>query len=195
MDTYLDIFKKGSPPSSVAWGYPEMVQGFNSGSTGLLMQSQEVINTLAASTTLKPSQWTTAPVPVGPAGKATEGLSTAGWGVAKSSKHIAESMKLAEYLTSGARAIEFSKGNAMIPAITSASKDPYFTKGAWAAYVKMINTPETFIPITEPRNVSWWTEWAAKGDADMQSLLVGKMTTQELLDGWNSYWVDKWKSN
>ncbi|WP_256939344.1 extracellular solute-binding protein [Arthrobacter sp. BF1] len=33
MDDYLELFKKGSPPSSVAWGYPEMVQGFSNGST------------------------------------------------------------------------------------------------------------------------------------------------------------------
>jgi multiple sugar transport system substrate-binding protein len=31
LNQYLDLFKNASPPSSVSWGYPEMVQGFTSG--------------------------------------------------------------------------------------------------------------------------------------------------------------------
>jgi multiple sugar transport system substrate-binding protein len=48
--------------------------------------------------------------------------------------------------------------------------------------------------VTEPDQVSWWTAWQAKADADVQNLLLGKMTTDALLSGWDKYWTDKWKN-
>ena len=86
MDTYIDLFKKGSPPSSVAWGYPEMVQGFSNGSTAFLLQDPEVIATVSESKSLKADQWGVAPLLVGPSGKAIQPVASAGWGIAASSK-------------------------------------------------------------------------------------------------------------
>ena len=70
MKTYLELFHKGSPPSSVAWGYPEMVQGFSSGSTAFLLQDPEVIATVSKSESITKDQWNTTPLLVGPTGKA-----------------------------------------------------------------------------------------------------------------------------
>lgn len=38
LDKYIELFKTGSPESSVAWGYAEMVQAFTNGSTAFLLQ-------------------------------------------------------------------------------------------------------------------------------------------------------------
>src|SRR5690606_19637690 len=43
LDLYMELFETGSPESSVAWGYPEMVQAFTNGSTAFLLQDPEVI--------------------------------------------------------------------------------------------------------------------------------------------------------
>ena len=69
VDTYFDLFKQASPPSSVAWGYPEMVEGFNNGSTAFLLQDPEVIATIYASKAVKTDQWNTAPLLTGPGGQ------------------------------------------------------------------------------------------------------------------------------
>lgn len=74
LNLYVDLFKTASPPSSVSWGYPEMVQGFTSGTTGFLLQDPEVIATVKESKTIKEDQWGTAPLPVGPTGKAAQPL-------------------------------------------------------------------------------------------------------------------------
>ena len=90
---YFDLFEEASPPSSVAWGYPEMVEGFSNGSTGFLLQDPEVIATVEQSKTITEDQWTTAPLLVGPTGKAVQPLATAGWGIAEASEHKEEAVE------------------------------------------------------------------------------------------------------
>jgi multiple sugar transport system substrate-binding protein len=194
VDLYAQLFKKASPPSAIAWGYPEQVQGFNSGTTAFLMQSQEIIAALNKSTAFSPSQYATAPLPVGPNGTATQVLGSAGWGVAKSSKHTADSMKLVEFLTSGAESIKFAEGNYMVPNVKSAANDPFFKTSQWAAFATMDNQPSVYKLVTEPDEVSWWTAWQAKADNDVQNLLLGKMSADALLTSWDKYWTDKWKN-
>lgn len=194
MQTYLQIFKKASPPSSVAWGYPEMVEGFSNGSTAFLLQDPEVIATVGESKSITKKQWTTAPLLTGPGGKAVQPVATAGWGIAKSSKHKAEALKLIEYLSSGDAAASFDKGNSLVPILKSSADDTFYKTGPWASYVKMTASPDTYITVTQPRDSSWWTEWVQKSDSDIQRMLLSKATPQQVLAGWDSYWTAKWKS-
>jgi multiple sugar transport system substrate-binding protein len=194
MKTYLELFHKGSPPSSVAWGYPEMVQGFSSGTTAFLLQDPEVIATVSQSQSITKAQWGTTPLPVGPSGMAAQPVATAGWGVAKSSTHKKEAVKLIEYLTSGDRTVAFAKGNSLVPIVKSASNDPYFKTGPWASYVTMNKEPQTYLNVIQPRNAPWWTEWIKKSDTELQKVLVGSMSSDELLASWDKYWTEKWKN-
>jgi multiple sugar transport system substrate-binding protein len=191
LDTYFELFKKASPPSAVSWGYPEMVQGFTNGSTAFLLQDPEVISTVQKSTTLKSDQWSTAPLLVGPTGKAAQPLATAGWGVAQSSQHKDAAVKLVKFLTSGDTAVKFAKGNSLVPIIKGAAQDPYYSEGPWKSYVTMTSHPDTYVNVTQPRGVAWWTEWIQKSDQEVQQVLLGKMTTHQLLASWDAYWTQK----
>ncbi|MFJ6571223.1 ABC transporter substrate-binding protein [Streptomyces sp. NPDC091292] len=194
LKTYFALFKKASPPSSVAWGYPEMVEGFSNGSTAFLLQDPEVIATLGESKAISQKQWTTAPLLTGPSGKAVQPVATAGWGIASGSKHKAEATKLIKFLAEGDAATTFGKKNSLVPILKSAADDPYYRTGAWASYVKMTENPDAYITVVQPRGSSWWTEWIQKSDADIQKVLLGKMTPEDLLKGWDAYWTGKWKS-
>lgn len=55
----------------------------------------------------------------------------------------------------------------------------------------MTENPDTYISAVQPRGVSWWTEWIKKSDGELQRVLTGKMSTQELLTSWDSYWTEK----
>ncbi|WP_186760618.1 sugar ABC transporter substrate-binding protein [Arthrobacter alpinus] len=191
MDDYMKLFKKGSPPSSVAWGYPEMVQGFSNGSTAFLLQDPEVIATIKESTSVKEDQWNVAPLLVGPTGKAIQPVASAGWGIAESSAHKPEAVKLIKYLAQGEPATTFSKDNSLVPILKSAAKDPFYSTGPWAAYVTMTENPDTYISAVQPRGVAWWTEWIKKSDGELQRVLTDKMSTKELLASWDSYWTEK----
>jgi multiple sugar transport system substrate-binding protein len=191
MDLYIDLFKKGSPPSSVAWGYPEMVQGFSNGSTSFLLQDPEVIATVRESKSIKADQWNVAPLLVGPGGKAIQPVASAGWGIAASSQAKPEAVKLIKYLSQGDPATTFSKENSLVPILKAAAKDSFYSTGPWAAYVTMTENPQTYISAVQPRNVSFWTEWIKKSDSELQRVLTGQMSTSDLLSSWDTYWTQK----
>ncbi len=191
LDSYMELFKTGSPESSVAWGYPEMVQAFTNGSTAFLLQDPEVIATVEDSS-LTEDQWSVAPNPVGPTGKAAWPLATAGWGVAEASEHKEEAVELVKWL-SGEPSTTFAKENSLVPILKSAGEDEFFSTGPWAAYVEMTSNPDVYISVEEPRGVAWWTEWMQKSEDDFQNVLLGEMSTAELLTDWDQYWTQKWE--
>ncbi|MFC4137793.1 MULTISPECIES: sugar ABC transporter substrate-binding protein [unclassified Microbacterium] len=191
VDTYFDLFKEASPPSAVSWGYPEMVAGFTNGSTAFLLQDPEVIATVQESS-LKEDQWDTAPLLTGPTGKAAQPLATAGWGVAQASDHKDAAVKLVEYLSSAEPATTFAQKNSLVPIIAAAADDEFYKTGPWTSYVTMTENPDTYVNVIQPRGVSWWTEWIQKSDQDVQKVLLGDMSTEELLKSWDEYWTEKY---
>lgn len=193
METYLALFKKASPKSSVAWGYPEMVEGFSNGSTAFLLQDPEVIATVSESKSVGEDQWSTAPLMAGPSGKTVQPLATAGWGVADGSTHKAEAVKLVEFLSEGEASATFTKENSLVPILKSAADDAFYRTGPWASYVTMSENPEKFLVVTQPRGVAWWAEWQQRADTDVQKMILGKLSPKDLLAGWDAYWTEKWK--
>ncbi len=194
IELYFDLFERASPPSSVAWGYPEMVEGFSNGSTAFLLQDPEVIAAVQQSTAITEEQWTTAPMLVGPTGKAIQPLATAGWGTAEASEHKEEAAKLIQFLSEGDASIRFTEGNSLVPILDGAEDAEFYKTGAWESYLTMNASPETYITAVQPRGVAWWTEWSEKADAEIQQVLIGQLTPEELLAGWDAYWVEKWAS-
>jgi len=192
IDKYIELFKTGSPESSVAWGYAEMVQAFTNGSTAFLLQDPEVIGVVNDSS-LTEDQWSVAPNLVGPTGKAAWPMATAGWGVAEASEHKEEAVKLVEWL-SGDASTTFAKENSLVPILAEAADDEFFKTGPWAAYVEMTSAPDTYLSVVEPRSSSWWTEWSQRSESDLQQVLLGKMSTADLLSGWDQYWTEKWEA-
>ncbi len=195
LDTYFSIFEKASPPSSVAWGYPEMVEAFSNGSTAFLLQDPEVIATVAQSEAIGADQWNTAPLLTGPTGKAIQPMATAGWGTAESSEHKAEAAKLISFLSEGDASTTFAEKNSLVPILKDAAESDFYKTGAWASYVTMNENPDTYISAVQPRDSAWWTEWIQKSDSELQQVLIGQMTKKELLASWDAYWVDKWKNS
>ena len=191
VDDYFALFEQASPPSAVSWGYPEMVAGFTNGSTAFLLQDPEVIATVQDSN-LTEDQWDTAPLLVGPSGKAAQPLAVAGWGVTEASEHKEEAVKLVEFLSSAEPATEFAQANSLVPIIASAADDEFYSSGPWTSYVTMTENPDTYVNVRQPRGVSWWTEWIQKSDQDVQSVLLGNMSTSEMLASWDAFWTEKY---
>lgn len=191
LDRYIELFKNGSPESSVAWGYTEMVQAFTNGSTAFLLQDPEVIAVVKESS-LKADQWNVAPNLLGPTGKAAWPMATAGWGVAESSKNKQAAVKLVKWLA-GDASTKFAKENSLVPILKAAGDDAFFKTGPWAAYVAMTSAPDKYLSVKEPRGVAWWTEWMQRSEQDLQQVLLGKKSTADTLKGWDEFWTAKWK--
>src|SRR5699024_5860241 len=193
LEDYFAMHEEAAPPSAVSWGYPEMVEGFTNGSVAFLLQDPEVIATVQESG-LEEDQWDTAPLLVGPTGKAAQPLAVAGWGVAEASEHKDAAVKLIQFLSSTEPATRFAQENSLVPIIAAAADDEFYSTGPWTSYVTMTENPDSYINVTQPRGVSWWTEWIQKSDQDLQNVLLGNITQDEMLESWDEYWTEKYAS-
>jgi multiple sugar transport system substrate-binding protein len=69
LDLLMKIWKDVSPPASVSWGYPEMVQGFVDGTANYLIQDNEVIQIVEDKyAPFESGKWIMAQMPKGPTG-------------------------------------------------------------------------------------------------------------------------------
>lgn len=193
LELYTSIYKNGgAPESAISFGFPEMVEAFNNGSTAFLLQDPEVITALKGSSSITADQWTTAPVLTGPSGKAIRAEAFSGWGVAEGSEHKEEAVKLVQFLTSGQASLDFAQGNNQIPILAEGTQSDYYKEGPWESYFAMDAEPDKFIVGKEPRGVEWWGEWSEMGDADLQQILLGKANVDDTLKKWDEYWSSKY---
>lgn len=187
LDTFVKLYKEASPPDSISWSYPEMVQGFTSGMTAMLIQDPEVIVT--ADENMEKGTWATAPLPKGtPSGVAQQPAGTAGWGIGAFSKHKDEAWKLVSFLSSPEQNLFFAKNNSLIPIHLSAGDDPYFKEGYFSSYIEMNAKPDEFLIADRPVEYKGYAEYRALAEKDIQALLLGKESKEEVLAKWTDFW-------
>lgn len=189
MAFYKKLYEEISPPDSINWGYPEMVQGFYGGVTGMLIQDPEVV--IANMENMEDGTWATAPLPVGPSGVAQQTAAGAGWGITSYSKHKEEAWKLMEFLLSPEESLYFSKENSVIPIYKAAREDEYFNTGYYKPYLDMSNDEERFVTVKRPIQYKGWGEWQQSADQGIQSYLLGRVSAEELLEEWDAYWLEQ----
>jgi multiple sugar transport system substrate-binding protein len=187
VEQYVRLYKEGSPPDSVNWGFQEQVQAFTSGVTGFILQDPDVIGVLQEN--MEEGTWSSAPMPTGPTGKALISAGGAGWGLASHSEHKEEAWKLIAFLSSPENNTSFSKGYGTVPIHTSATEDEFFKTGPYKTLLDMTDMPETFVnfkpPFEYPANGQWGTVAMESG----QGMLLGQTSIEDTLKVWDNYWV------
>ncbi|MDQ6418911.1 sugar ABC transporter substrate-binding protein [Paenibacillus sp. LHD-117] len=187
LEQYVKLYKEGSPPDSINWGFQEQVQAFTSGVTAFLLQDPDVIQVLTDG--MEEGTWATAPMPTGPAGKALISAGGAGWGITSYSKHKEAAWKLIAFLSSPEENTNLSKNHGTVPIHSSATEDEFFQNGPYKTLLDMTNKPDTFVnfkpPFQYPANGQWGTVAMESG----QALLLGRATAEETLKKWDEYWT------
>ncbi|SFE45752.1 multiple sugar transport system substrate-binding protein [Paenibacillus catalpae] len=187
VEQYVKLYKVGSPPDSINWGFQEQVQAFTSGVTAFLLQDPDVIQTLTDS--MEEGTWATAPMPKGPQGKALISAGGAGWGIPSYSKNKEAAWKLISFLSSPEENTKLSKSHGTVPIHSSATEDAFFQNGPYKTLLDMTNQPDTFInfkpPFQYPANGQWGTVAMESG----QRMLLGKASVEDTLKEWDDYWV------
>lgn len=187
VELYVKLFKEGSPPDSINWGFQEQVQAFTSGVTAFLLQDPDVIQTLTDS--MEEGTWASAPMPKGPHGKALINAGGAGWGITSHSKNKEAAFKLISFLSSPEENTKLSKSHGTVPIHSSATEDEFFKSGPYKTLLDMTDQPESFInykpPFQYPANGQWGTVAMESG----QQMLLGKASIEDTLKAWDDYWV------
>jgi multiple sugar transport system substrate-binding protein len=184
---YLRFYHETAPMDSINWGVNEMVNGFISGTVPYLFQDPD--NTVVFNKMLGEDKYGTAPLSVGPYGKAYYGINVAGMGITSYSEHKKEAWEFIEYFLSPEVNSYFLKNYGALPIHSvSYEMDPFFSKEVYQAWLYMMNHPETYVLVKYPMDSLKYAGWAKVHETDMQSLLLGKMTIEEVLDKWTEYW-------
>lgn len=186
---YVALYKDTAPPDSLNWSYTEMVEGFVSGVTQMLIQDPEVI--AACQESMEEGTWATATLPVGPSGRSYGPMGYAGWGMTSYTKHPEEAWKLIEFLSNEESNMTFCKENSLLPIYTSAAEDSFFGEGAYAPYMEMNASPDTWTCAVAPQQYAGWGEYMKRADNDLQKLLTGSTTEEEVLAGWDAFWMEQ----
>ncbi len=184
---YLRFFKETAPKDSINWGCNETVNSFMSGTTPFLIQDPDV--TVTADEVLGKDKYMVIPMPVGPSGKSYPIYGVSGLGITSYSKHKEEAWEFIKYFSSPEINAYFCKDFGVLPIHSVVYKtDPYFTTGSLSAWAYIMEHPEKYVFAKLPVDSPKWPEWPKIHESDMQSLLLGKVTIEEVVNKWTEYW-------
>lgn len=189
LDLLMKIWRDVSPPASVSWGYPEMVQGFIDGTANYLIQDNEVIQIVDEKyAPFDSKKWILAQIPKGPGGYSAQDVTGGGWAVAQSSKCKNTAVDFLDFISQDPQASSFARAYGVGPFTNGASKDPFFKTGAWAIFDKIGKDPKEMklngIDVSQPCYGKFFTD----ADVDMQAMYAGTLTTADALKKWAAYW-------
>ena len=189
LDTIMKIWHEVSPPASVSWGYPEMVQGFIDGTANYLIQDNEVIQMVDEKYAPYTSgKWVMAQMPKGPTGYSAQDVSGTGWAVTKASKCKNVAAGFIDFLSSDPQASIFARAYGVGPFTVGAAKDPFFKTGAWAIYNTIGQDPKEMKLNGIDVNQACYGQFFTDADKDMQAMYAGTLTTADALKKWAAYW-------
>jgi multiple sugar transport system substrate-binding protein len=192
LDLMMKIWKEASPAASVAWGYPEMVQGFVDGTAHYLIQDNEVIQIVDEKyAPFDSGKWIMAQMPKGPTGYAAQDVSGGGWSIAQSSKCKNIATNFLDYITTDPQHSSFARAYGVGPVTKTAASDPFFKTGAWAIYDKIGKDPkELKLDGSDVAQVCYG-EFFTQADKDMQAMYAGSLSTTDALKQWATFWDTK----
>ena len=140
VEIFKSLYHEISPPDSITWGYPEMVEAFYSGVTCFLIQDTEVIAT--CSEYMEDGTWETAPLPYCENGNAyyVSGDSAA-MNMMAHSKVKDAAFEVIKAICGPVGNITYCKEASTFPIHTTASDDPFFGAGRYKAYADAAKDP------------------------------------------------------
>ena len=192
LDLMMKIWKEASPAASVAWGYPEMVQGFVDGTANYLIQDNEVIQIVDEKyAPFDSGKWFMAQMPKGPTGYSAQDVSGGGWSVAQSSKCKNIATNFLDFITTDPQHSSFARAYGVGPVTKTAASDPFFKTGAWAIYDKIGKDPKELKLDGSDVAQTCYGEFFTQADKDMQAMYAGSLSTSDALKQWATFWDTK----
>ncbi|MBQ7840486.1 MAG: sugar ABC transporter substrate-binding protein [Lachnospiraceae bacterium] len=192
---WIDLYNNASNPDSLAWGYPESVEAFYSGTAAFLINDAEVIATCEQY--MEDGTWGTAPLPVhDETGESWFPQGGAHFCITGFSEHKDEAFEVLKVICGQEGNMELSKINGTLPVHTTAAQDPFFGEGYYAAYATMGADPN-YKGFSEAAEYAFATEeelsiidgfWKEK-DALFQELLLGELSPEDYCADRASYYA------
>lgn len=182
---WINLYNNASNPDSLAWGYPESVEAFYSGTAAFLINDAEVIATCEQY--MEEGTWGTTPLPVHDVtGESWFPQGGSNFGITSFSEHKDEAFKVLSIICGEEGNLELSKINGTLPVHTNAADDPFFGEGYYSVYATM-GADASFCGFSETAEAAFATEdeldlmdgFLKEKDALFQELLLGELSPED----------------
>jgi multiple sugar transport system substrate-binding protein len=185
---YIDLYHKAAPADAVNWGFNEQLNGFVSGVTPYLMQDPDAVPTIAEY--LKPDQFKVIPAPLGNAKTLiSNGKAGASLALSARSKNQEEAWAFMAWLCAPAQNAVYAKASGFLPIHTTTyAGDAYFGGGFYKAWADIVNTPGYVTFVRDDPRVDLVAAWYQRHEADLQAVLLGQKTPEQICAEWTEYW-------
>lgn len=192
LDAFVEYTKlyEFAPKDSINWGYKEMVEGFNNGTTALLFQTSEVVAT--SQKNMEEGTWDVVPFPVGEDGKRYQDPNFVGYSISSqvSDAEKDAAWKFISFMNNQENSIKWAKQFLMIPISKEAKNDSFFGEGPISKYVEQITDPATVVtPAQTVPAIAQFRESFA--DPIVQQYLLGKITAEEAMAKFDEFLIKK----
>lgn len=193
IELYKRLYAEGSPKDAIAWGFPEMVQGFIGGTTAMLIQDPEVI--AMCTSDMEEGTWAVAPLPTGSSGQALIPTGFAGWGITSYTEHADLAAELVKFISNEENNTYFCEKHSLIPIhTTAADQSPIFKDGPWSGYMKMATQPDVYKAVNSPSQYQAYGEFLGICDEWVQRYLQGDVTLEDMTNVFNTHWETAFKT-
>ena len=178
---FTNLYKDGfSPADSVNWGFPETVQAFTSGVTGILNQTTGTV--AVAKERMEEGTWTVLPFPRARNGNIYGKADAFLLALGADGQHPAEAFEFVTFLLSPENNFAYGRVNSYIPVIQGADEDPFFSEGVFAGFFRSMTDPNFvrqpfygyFPEVSEFMEIIY--------DSEPQRVLLGQQTVEEFAD-------------
>ncbi len=194
LEAYNRLYQEVSPPDSTNWGFSECVDSFTSGVTGLLIQSNEVVQ--ICNEKMGEGEFDTTLLPTGPSGNAYDTSGQTGYAMAANSENKDEAWELVSYLNAPEINLRYCKALGFSP-IFKSIEDPAFTQGPIKVYHDQLQSKNHFYA-KNPSYLEEWSEFIVDlATAEGQEMILGKQTPAETARAWADFLdeaYNRWKS-
>lgn len=190
LEDYKKLYTDYSPADAIAWGFTEMVQGFMSGTCAVLIQDNDVIQSVES---LDPEVWGVGNIPIGPSGYGTQSCGYGGWAMTSSTKYPEETAKFLMFLSNAENNGYFCEQCGLIPIhTTTIENNPYFSQGAYTVFNDM---DKLNYRISNNKGIGYDITATFDVDRDeyLQKYFMGEVSADDLLDYWSQQWEKAYK--
>ncbi len=189
LKNYLALYEDGfAPKDSLTWAFRECVEGFTTGSTGMLIQSNEVVQ--ICNEKMGEGTFDTTMLPIGASGKGYDAGGQTGYAMSANSANKDAAWALLSYLLDPEVSKEYVISMGFTPINTILADDPAFSTGPIKVYLDQImsDTVEfAKVPSYLPEWSGFVGEWGA---GEIQKTLLGEQTAEELAANLAKYLED-----
>jgi len=187
---YKRLFDNAVPKDGINWGFNEQVNAFVSGITPFLIQDPDTV--ALVDKMLGRDKYTVIPLPVGPSGKLYLDFGFSGLGIPSYSKHKEEAWEFIKFMCSPEINAYYNQKYGPLPVHSSVfENDPYFSIGVYKAWAEEMTNTDKYVFAKYPLSSPKWPGWPEIHQHDMQSVLLGQKTVEEVAKKWAEYWSDK----